>query len=223
MRGRKLAKKPISHMPIKSIESKEKNSTQNSARAKESGEKPTEKPVPKVTLPRVVTRIPPVGSCYYHPNLPATFTCGRCGRPICRTCAKPRGDMVFCPECDAKFPAPSAPSSLPPQRATMGFIFSLVAGALIFINGLLLTSYQADLSQLFPWLTNFETTFLMFLGVACGICVLLGAVIIYLPTFEVIGAILVLIFSLIAILVGGGFIVGVASGVVGGALAILKK
>jgi hypothetical protein len=33
----------------------------------------------------------------------------------------------------------------------------------------------------------------------------------------------VLIFSLIAILVGGGFIAGMVSGIVGGIMAILKK
>lgn len=131
--------------------------------------------------------------------------------------------MVFCPECDAKFPAPPALSTLPPQRAIMGFAFSLSAGALIFVNSLLLTMYWDQLIQIFPWLVNFDVTFLMFLGVACGICILLGAVIIYTPTFEVIGAMLVIIFSLIAIIVGGGFIVGVVSGVLGGALAILKK
>jgi DNA-directed RNA polymerase subunit RPC12/RpoP len=46
--------------------------------------------------PRMITAI---GMCYYHPNLPAAYICARCGRAICRYCAKPYGALVFCPEC----------------------------------------------------------------------------------------------------------------------------
>ncbi|MEM2780259.1 MAG: hypothetical protein QW791_05245 [Candidatus Bathyarchaeia archaeon] len=186
-------------------------------------ETPVTKPPPKVTLPRVAAKIPSLGSCFYHPNLQAAFICARCGRQICRTCAKPRGDMVLCPECDAKFPAPLPPAVIPPRRAVIGFIFSIVAGALILINALLLETYFVDLAQIFPWLLQFDTTFLTYLGVTSAIVIIIGAIILYMPTFEVIGALLVLIFSIIAILVGGGFIAGLVSGLIGGIMAILKK
>lgn len=201
-----------------------KNLTRSSDTSTEKpSEAPATKPPPKVILPRVAAKIPALGSCFYHPNLQAAFLCARCGRQICRTCAKPRGDMVLCPECDAKFPAPLPPAAAPPQRAVIGFVFSIVAGALILINALLLETYLADLAQIFPWLLQFDVIFLTYLGVTSAIVIIIGAIILYMPTFEVIGALLVLIFSIIAILVGGGFIAGLVSGLVGGVMAILKK
>ncbi len=201
-----------------------KNLTRSSGTSTEKpAEAPVTKPPPKVTLPRVAAKIPSLGSCFYHPNLQAAFICGRCGRQICRTCAKPRGDMVLCPECDAKFPAPLPPAVVPPQRAVIGFIFSIVAGALILINALLLKTYFVELAQIFPWLLQFDTVLLTYLGVASALVIIIGAIILYTPTFEVIGALLVLIFSIITILIGGGFIAGLVSGLVGGVMAILKK
>jgi len=57
--------------------------------------------------------------CYYHPNLPATMVCLRCGRRICSTCAKPYGELALCPTCyhatvnqapPTPAPAPAAPT-----------------------------------------------------------------------------------------------------------------
>ena len=68
---------------------------------------PTVKPVPSVRVvspvvqPGAAVRVPPPGMCYYHPNLPAVYVCNRCGRPICRDCAKPYSDLVLCPQCCA--------------------------------------------------------------------------------------------------------------------------
>ncbi|MBS7659038.1 MAG: zinc ribbon domain-containing protein [Candidatus Bathyarchaeia archaeon] len=67
-------------------------------------------------LPRI---IPGVGMCYYHPNLPAAYICARCGRAICKYCAKIYGALVFCPECFSRITfiqpttqfAPAYPSS----------------------------------------------------------------------------------------------------------------
>jgi hypothetical protein len=44
-------------------------------------------------------RVTPLGMCFYHPNLPAAYICSRCGRPICRDCAKPYFGLVFCAPC----------------------------------------------------------------------------------------------------------------------------
>jgi len=221
-----MAKKPPHRIEESDHDESEDEQPQsmNSLPDEEVVSQPTTKPLPQVTLPKRLGSLRPIGSCFYHQNLQAVYTCSRCGRSICRTCSKPRGaDMVFCLECDAKFPSPTTQSALPVQRAVMGFVFSLVAGALIFVNSLLVKFYQGQLEQLFPWLSSFDPLFLMFLGVICGILVLFGAIITYYPTIEVMGASLVLIFSLLSVLIGGGFIVGVVSGVVGGALAISKK
>ena len=40
-----------------------------------------------------------VGSCFYHPELPATYICIRCGRSICLSCTKPYGQLTICPQC----------------------------------------------------------------------------------------------------------------------------
>jgi hypothetical protein len=39
------------------------------------------------------------GMCYYHPDLPAMYVCGRCNRPICINCGKPYGQLILCPQC----------------------------------------------------------------------------------------------------------------------------
>ncbi len=71
------------------------------------GVAPSVKPVPSVRVvspvaqPGAAVRVPPPGMCYYHPNLPAVYVCNRCGRPICRDCAKPYSDLVLCPQCCA--------------------------------------------------------------------------------------------------------------------------
>jgi DNA-directed RNA polymerase subunit RPC12/RpoP len=40
-----------------------------------------------------------VGSCFYHPDLPAVYVCNRCGKNICRDCAKSYGGLILCPQC----------------------------------------------------------------------------------------------------------------------------
>jgi len=67
---------------------------------------PTVKPVPSVEIIRPGTpptaapiRVPPPGMCYYHPTLPATYICSRCGRPVGRECANYYGDLIICPQC----------------------------------------------------------------------------------------------------------------------------
>jgi len=72
---------------------------------------PSPKPIPtfKVATPlgtqtgalQTSIRVPSPGMCFYHKNLPATYVCGRCGRPMCRDCAKGYHQLTFCPECFA--------------------------------------------------------------------------------------------------------------------------
>jgi hypothetical protein len=56
-----------------------------------------------------------------------------------------------------------------------------------------------------------------------AVLILLGAVLIYLPGKETVGGVLVLVFSILNLLTGGGFLVGFILGVVGGVLALIKK
>ena len=55
-----------------------------------------------------------------------------------------------------------------------------------------------------------------------AILILVGAYLIY-SKMEATGAVLVLIFSVLSILVGSGWLIGLILGVIGGILALLKK
>lgn len=59
-------------------------------------------------------------------------------------------------------------------------------------------------------------------AVVFAILILVGAYLIY-NRMEATGAVLVLIFSVLSILVGSGWLIGLILGVIGGILALLKK
>lgn len=116
----------------------------------------------------------------------------------------------------------------PVKRATAGFVISLIAAILILINALLLGTALALLGTLLALFVPFSiATEAMAMWVAAGaifgILVLIGAILIYKPGREVTGGILVLIFSILSIIIGGGFILGTILGIIGGALGIAKK
>jgi len=120
----------------------------------------------------------------------------------------------------------------PPHRATAGFIVSLIGGILILVNALLVVGVAGTVGAFAAWLPEAEeaagvvSAFFMAwaaAGMIFAILVVIGAVLIYMPGREVIGGILVLIFSILSIIIGGGFFVGMILGIVGGALGIAKK
>jgi hypothetical protein len=51
---------------------------------------------PSTYTPRQLQR---QGSCYYHPELPSSYVCSRCGRPICASCNRQYGVLSLCTEC----------------------------------------------------------------------------------------------------------------------------
>lgn len=76
---------------------------------------------PPIYSPRPMTR---PGSCYYHPELPSSFVCSRCGRSICVGCTRPYGMLTFCPECFwGLAPRFSYPTSQYQQQQTQGGLF----------------------------------------------------------------------------------------------------
>ncbi len=121
------------------------------------------------------------------------------------------------------------------KKATAGFAISLIAGIIILINGLIILAAASLLSSLTGFiptgipggdLTGAAITFVQMLGAAgtiFAIIVIIGAILIYMPGKEIIGGILVIIFSLLSIVVGGGFILGLILGIIGGALGLAKK
>jgi len=78
--------------------------------------------------------------CYYHPNLPASMVCLRCGRRICSSCAKPYGQLSLCPTCyhatvmnqpQAPSPGPVAPT-LYAQGAPQGMPQGMPQGGVVY-------------------------------------------------------------------------------------------
>lgn len=115
------------------------------------------------------------------------------------------------------------------EKATIGFILSLIGGILILVQGLLLLlSFVVIWRILENMMSNMKflsgiITILGFITIVFGLIVVLGAILIYKPGNETIGGILVLVFSIISFFIGGGFIVGTILGVIGGILGLLKK
>ena len=113
------------------------------------------------------------------------------------------------------------------KKATAGFIISLIAGILILINGLLFVGIAGMIESipsmdLIPGLTGMIAGFAA-VGLIFAIIVIIGAILIYMPGREMIGGILVLVFSILSIFIGGGFLIGLILGIIGGILGILKK
>ena len=114
------------------------------------------------------------------------------------------------------------------KKATAGFIVSLIGGILILINALIIVAAGSILAELESLTAGSEiasiaVTTLGAIGLIFAILVIVGAILIYMPGKEVIGGILVLIFSILSIIIGGGFIIGLILGIIGGALGIAKK
>jgi len=115
-----------------------------------------------------------------------------------------------------------------PHRAILGFAFSIAGAILILLRGLVriivgdvITFAGSDLVR-HRLLAGIALNIIGGIAVAFALIIIVGAYLIYKGT-ESTGAILVLIFSLLSILVGSGWLVGLILGVVGGVLALLKK
>lgn len=119
------------------------------------------------------------------------------------------------------------------KRATAGFILSLIAGiidALVAIFFIAAASWIADIGRTMPGYglgADMAVAFLATwgaIGLILAILVIVGAVLIYMPGKEVVGGILVLVFSIISLFfTGGGLFIGLILGIIGGALGIAKK
>lgn len=119
------------------------------------------------------------------------------------------------------------------KRATAGFIVSLIGGIIDAIVAMLIiaaASLVGGLEDFMPGLGLAEEALaatlavLGTIGLILAIVVIVGAVLIYMPGKEVIGGILVLVFSIISFFfTAGGLFIGLILGIIGGALGIAKK
>jgi hypothetical protein len=113
-------------------------------------------------------------------------------------------------------------------RANLGFAFSLVGALLIFLRGLV----RMIRGDVIPFIGSDEFKRRFLAGIAFNvlggiaiifaIIIIIGAILIF-NHMEVAGGTIVIIFSLLSILVGSGWLIGLILGVIGGILAFLKK
>ena len=111
-------------------------------------------------------------------------------------------------------------------RAIAGFIISLIAGFLMLIGAVLFAFIAGFIELLGGVIPSFITdlfTGIASIGVIFAILVIIGAILIYIPGYRTIGSILVIIFSILNIITGGGFFIGLILGIIGGILGLAKK
>ncbi len=159
------------------------------------------------------------------------------GTKFCPYCGE-RMDISarYCPKCGTHVQAYAPPPAQqyqpapPPQpqyawegyrresRPDAAIVLSIVAGVLILINGLLVAIGGAFLLVFFipigiP---------LVILGLVFGLAVLLGAIkLSQSPGDHITWGAIILVFSLLSIVIGGGFVVGMILGLIGGILALV--
>jgi hypothetical protein len=124
---------------------------------------------------------------------------------------------------------------------TGAFILSLVGGILVLLMGIMFltigTAFMGGTmggyypgmmgGYYYPGGAGLVSSIIAGIGIwglICGVLILLGAFMIYTrPGSHGIWGIIILIFSLLSFIAGGGFIIGAILGVIGGILAIVWK
>ncbi len=106
------------------------------------------------------------------------------------------------------------------EKPTAAFVLSLIAAIFILLNGVVIAVYGAILFAFFPGVA----VLIAAVGLIFGILVLVGAILLWTnPNMHAAGGILVLLFSIFSLIIGGGFILGFILGLVGGILGIVWK
>lgn len=115
-------------------------------------------------------------------------------------------------------------------RPTNAFIFSLTAGILIITNAVLLgvvAKWFIGIMPTLPGSSGNDPTLLMGLaavGLIFGVIVLLGALILRIkPVNKKAWGIMVIVFSIPSVIMGGGLIIGFILGIIGGVKALKWK
>jgi hypothetical protein len=112
------------------------------------------------------------------------------------------------------------------KRATAGFYMSLIAGIFILINAIAffaLADFIDSLGGVLPIPVEGILETFGAIGAFIALVVIIGGFLIYMPGKETIGSILVIIFSLLSVVIGGGFFIGLVLGIIGGILGLAKK
>jgi hypothetical protein len=114
------------------------------------------------------------------------------------------------------------------KRAYLGIAFSIAGALLIMIRGIIrivsgdiITFVGSDEIRR-RFLTGIALNFIGGVAVVFAIIIIVGAYLIYTGSTAA-GGTLVIVFSLLSIIVGSGWLIGLILGVIGGVVALLKK
>lgn len=152
-----------------------------------------------------------------------TKFCSNCGAEIDKK-------AEICPKCGVRVEPlrPQIEAAPGAEKPTAAFILSLIAGVLILVGGIGYAFLGAICGSLVGMVSPGAGALIflyMSLGLICGIGVIIGAVMINSaePSRVKTGSILVLVFSIISFLSGGGFYIGLILGLVGGILGLVWR
>ena len=116
------------------------------------------------------------------------------------------------------------------EKSTNTFTLSLSAGILILINAVALgivAKCFIGIMPVLPGSTGNDPTLLLELatvGLICGVLVLLGTLMLNRkPANKKVWGIMIIVFSIPSVIMGGGFIIGFILGIIGGAKALSRK
>ena len=102
-----------------------------------------------------------------------------------------------------------------PKKVTLAFASSLASGILVLLEGLI-RIIRGEALGVF----GTDRLWHKLLGLAIRVD---GVILIYNSKTQMTGGIIVLIFALLSIIAGGGWLIGLILGVIGGILPLLKK
>ena len=115
-----------------------------------------------------------------------------------------------------------------PQRATLGFAFSTAGAILILLRELVrivvgdVITFNGSDEVRHRLLTRIALNLIGGMAVVFAVLIIVGAYLIY-NRMEMVGGVIVLIFSVLSLFVGSGWLIGLILGVIGGILALIKK
>ena len=120
-----------------------------------------------------------------------------------------------------------AQPALRTHKAVVGFALSLVSGILVLIQGIMRFIRGKFLEIGIDFIRRRILAGVAFqvvgvIAVVFAILIIIGAFLIYSPGNEMTGGIIVLVFAVLSIITGGGFLAGFILGIIGGILGLLK-
>ena len=150
-----------------------------------------------------------------------TKFCSNCGEEI-------DTKAEICPNCGVR--VKSIGSGISGDKPTAAFVLSLIGGVLIVICGLgyaVLGAICGSLASMAPGGGGAGAAIFIYmaLGLISGVTVIAGAVMINKAEPDKVkkGSILVVVFSIVSLVSGGGFYIGTILGIIGGVLGLVWK